>query len=121
MNDAPTTEQLNRLPVWAQKHIEDLARRAMIAERTLREYRDDQTPSEFYVEESFELGKMKKKFIQTHKMTVERNGLKLDVLLREDEKGIDLSWSDDTRLVREIAMVPISFNSVRLLKKDHMR
>lgn len=125
MNEQPTPEMLAKLPKWAQKYIEDLDRRVVISERTLKEYRDDQTPSEFFVEDWNSMGnpgtKLVKKFIQTHKVSVERNGIRLDVLLRQDEKGIDLSWSDDSRLVREVAMVPLAFNSVRLLKKDHMR
>jgi hypothetical protein len=119
MNEQPTPEMLAKLPKWAQKHIEDLDRRVVISERTLKEYRDVQTPSEFFVEDW--TGKTTRNYIQTHKVAVERNGIRLDVLLRLDEKGIDLSWSDDSRLVREIAMVPIAFNSVRLLRKEHMR
>ena len=35
---------INKLPKWAQRHIQDLERRLDIAKKRLDEYLDDQTP-----------------------------------------------------------------------------
>ena len=120
--EKPTPEQIAKLPKWAQEHIENLDRRAVIAERTLKEYYDNQTPSEFFIEDyDSSASKMVKKYIQTHKIAVERNGVHVEVILRLDEKGIDISYWSDDRIVREIALVPKGFNSITLIAKEHMR
>ena len=120
-----TPEQIAKLPKWAQERMADLERRTRVAETALKEFNDAQTPSEFYVEEYVSTGegsdKHVQRFIQTYKMAVERDGVKLTVLLRQDEKGIELQWNSTSRLMSEVAMVPLSFNKVKVLAKDFMR
>ena len=105
--------------------MEDLERRTRVAEERLKEYLDAQTLSEFYVEEYVSTGegsdKHVNRYIQTYKMAVERDGVKLTVLLRQDEKGIELQWNSTSRLMNEVAMVPLSFNKVKVVSKDFMR
>ena len=43
----PTQEQIEKLPRWAREYIRGLERRTVIAERTLLEFCDNQTPSRF--------------------------------------------------------------------------
>ena len=121
----PTPEQISKLPKWAQEYVRDLERRSTIAERTLKEYTDAQTPSEFYIDDLLCIGpggpQSGRQYVQTHKISVERDGVKLDVLLRMDTPGIDLSWCSSTRLMEEVAMIPLSFNKVKLVPKDKMR
>lgn len=123
-DDKPTPEKLAKLPKWAQEHIADLARRTANAERALNEYKDSQTPCEFYTEDMLCVGggtEYVKRYIQAHKVCVERDGVKLTILLRQDEKGLDLQWQSTERLMNEIAMVPVSFNKVKLVSKECMR
>lgn len=125
MSPIPTPEQIAKLPKWAQERLADLECRTRMAEDTLKEYIDDQTPSEFYIEDYVSVGEGSnthvKKFIQTYKMAVEHNGVKLTILLRQDEKGIELQWNDTNRLINEIALVPLSFNKVKVVAKEFMR
>ena len=114
-----TTEQKSKLPKWAQEHIEDLDQRAVIAERTLKEIRNNQTPSEFFVE-GWD-GKLERHYVKTHKISVEREGVHVDILLRLDNPGVDVSFWSTNRLCREIAMVPTGFNQVRIMTKEQMR
>lgn len=121
----PTPEQIAKLPKWAQEHIANLDRRMVLAERTLNEYKDAQTPSEFFFDDLLCIGggspKHIRKYIQTHKITVVRDGVRVDVLLRLDEKGIEIGWSDEDRGCREIAMIPTSFQKIKLVQKEHIR
>jgi len=121
----PTPEQIAKLPKWAQERMADLERRARVAETALREYFDAQTPSEFYVEEYVGVGegsdKRAQRYIQTYRMAVERDGVKLTILLHQDVKGIELQWNSTNRLMNDVAMVPLSFNKVKILAKEFMR
>lgn len=124
-DDKPTAEKLAKLPKWAQERMADLERRTRVAEAALKDNLDNQTPSEFYVEEYLSTGegsdKHVKRFIQTYKMAVEHDGVKLTILLRQDEKGLDLQWQSTDRLMNEVAMVPTSFNKVKIVAKEFMR
>ena len=121
----PTPEQIEKLPKWAQEHIKDLDRRMVIAERTLNEYKDTQTPSAFFVDDLVCIGggspKFMRKYIQTNKISVVRDGVRVDILLRQDEKGIEIAWSDEDRGCRELAMVPTSFQKIKVVKKEDIR
>ncbi len=121
----PTPEQIARLPKWAQEYIEDLDRRTVIAERALKNYTDNQTPSKFYFDDFLCIGEgtpqLSRKYVQTRKITVEHEGIIVDVLLRVDEAGIDISWHSSERLMKEVAMIPISFQQVKLVSRDKMR
>ena len=125
MSTLPTPEQIAKLPKWAKERLEDLERLTRVAEAALKEFNDAQTPSEFYVEERLSLGEgsdtYAKRYIQTYKMSVEHDGVKLDVLLRQDERGIELQWHSTDRLMQEVAMVPLSFNKVKVLAKEFLR
>jgi len=123
--ETPTPEQIAKLPKWAQEHIDDLDRRRANAERTLTEFKDNQTPSEFFTEEYVCTGptgnQFVKRYIQSHKVCVERDGVKLTILLRQDEAGLDLQWQSTDRLMNEVALVPTAFNKVKIVSKEKMR
>lgn len=122
MNDHLSPKQLTKLPKWLQEYIEDLKRDAFLAKRTLKEYRDTQTPSSFYIwDVDPDTHEMVKHFIQTNKMTIDRNGLRVEIILREDA-GIDVAWSDESnRLTKECALIPMGLNSIRIKTKNDMR
>ncbi len=123
--NTPTPEQIAKLPKWAQEHIADTERRQRNAERTLTEFQNNQTPSEFYTEEYVCCGEngnqFVKRYIQAHKVCVERDGVKLTILIRQDEAGLDLQWQSTDRLMNEVALVPTSFNKVKIVSKEKMR
>ena len=91
----------------------------------MKEYLDAQTPSEFYVEEYVSTGegsdKHVQRYIQTYKMAVEHGSVKLTILLRQDEKGIELQWNSTNRLMNEVALVALSFNKVKIVARESMR
>jgi hypothetical protein len=123
--NTPTPEQIAKLPKWAQEYTHDLERRVETSERVLKDYKDSQTPSEFYYDDYHCVGQGSpqfiRRFIQTNQMTVTRDGVQLTILLRQDDPGIQLSFCSVNRLVSQVAMVPTSFNQIRILSKDKLR
>ena len=120
--NALTPEQFNKLPKWAQAHILDLDRRAATAERTLREFYDKQTPSNIFTQTwDSEQHKMLRYYLQSHKVSIERDGLKVDILIRQDDPGVDIAVSDESRLCNQVCFAPTGNNQVRILLKKDMR
>ena len=121
----PSPEKISKLPAWAQEHIQDLERRRETATKTLEEYTNSQTPSEFYYDEMVCLGegspKYLRRYVQTYKMTIEREGVQVDVLLRQDEPGIELSFSHTNHAISQVAIVASSFNKLRIIPNDKLR
>lgn len=111
-----------KLPKWAQDYMKDLERQAFVAQRTLREYQDQQTQSEFFVEDyDSDQAKMTRKYIQTSKVSIQRGALKVDVYCRLHENSIDIAYYDEGRISREVALVPQGLNSVKIILKQDMR
>lgn len=123
--NAPTPEQIAKLPKWAQEHVEDLERRTRNAEKALRDNLDTQTVSPFRVEDYVCIGdgggKHITRYVQTHKMTVVHDGVHVDILLRLDDPGIEVSWSGEGRMIKEIACIPTSFQKIKLVSREKMR
>lgn len=120
-------EKIAKLPVWAQKHIKDLERKQEAALRTLNKHVDQETPSPFYYEEhpctGEGLGPVTKRFyIQAHTIQCEFDGIELRISAHHynNQVGVRLSWNSLLRYVGEVAMVPESFNTVRLVAKEDM-
>ena len=120
-----TPEQIAKLPKWAQIHIANLDRRVVLSERALKEYQDGQTPSPFFYEDFLCVGggppKHTTTYIQTHKVSVIHEGVRADIMLRLDEPCIQIGWGDEHRGCREVAMIPTSFQQIKLLQKNRMR
>ena len=120
-------ERIAKLPKWAREYIEKLERERDIAVRDLRQSLDTQTPSPFFVEDRVSGGKVgtwdyKCRYVQTHKITVEYKGIHLEVYAKLDENGIDLQWgSPDEGPHHDIALIPASHQSARLVSKENMR
>lgn len=117
---------IKKLPKWAQEHIKNISRERDVAIRALNEFVDNQTPSSIFYDEWVCTGEevgpsTKKKYIQYYKMSFEHAGVFLDVNLHSDD-CIDLKWSVSGELnCREVAMIPTSFQNVRLVSKENMR
>jgi hypothetical protein len=117
---------IKKLPKWAQKEFEKLERERFVAVRALREYTDNQTPSAFFIDEYESTGDSEgarpasyTRYIQTHRITVLHEGVRLSVYLRD--RFIDLQWEDSRRTMTEIACVPESYQKMRLVSKENMR
>ena len=123
--NAPPPEQIAKLPKWAQEHIADLQRRTAEAERAFREYTDSQTPSRIFYDDYVCIGggspEHSKKYIQSDRPTIMAHGVRLDVLVRDEEKGIEIQWDDEKRHYHEIAFLPQSFQKAKLVTKENIR
>lgn len=118
---------IDRLPKWAQDHIQTITRERDTAVRALNEYVDGQTESGFYYDDFLSLGERrtealyggpssKRIYVQTRAITVVHAGVELDVVARNDGSGpeISIQWGSEHRGVGEIAFIPHSFQCARL-------
>ena len=114
---------ITKLPKWAQEHIHNTQRQRDIAVRALDEYTDNQTPSPVSVQEMecVEHGSPKfyTRYVQTNKITINHSGVELRVLLRNGH--IDLSYGGGGLSTDEVALIPASFQQIRLVSKENMR
>lgn len=116
----------SKLPRWAQKYIENIERERFVAVRALREYTNNQTESKFFIDEYECTGddgtsgpSSYRRYIQTYKISVAHNGVRLDVMIRDDH--IDLQWGDDKRNSGQVAFIPRSYQAADLYSKEFMR
>ena len=108
---------ITNLPKWAQKHIEDIQRQRDVAVQELNYYVDNQTPSQVWYDdyECTEPGPpvMRRKYIQTNRITIGHVGVELDVLCRENH--IDIGWGiENTIGLSDVIFQPSSFQRARL-------
>ena len=122
--EKPTPEQIAKLPKWAQEHIENLDRRAVIAERNLIEWKDTQTPSEFVISEYTFIngkGEFVDRFIQTNRLMIKSKGVEIEIINRAEAPGVDISWSATNRHISQVACVPTGFCQIQIVAKENMR
>lgn len=120
----PTTEQIGKLPKWAQDYIKDVERERETAVRVLNECHDTQTPSSFYIDRlectGEEVGpSLKRHYIQTYQMSVEHAGVSLRVMAKD--KSIQLQWATLNHSSNEIGFIATSFQMAELKSKENMR
>lgn len=121
MSTKLTDEQMGKLPKWARDYFVDVARERDTALRALNNYVDTQTPSAFYIDELECTGEdrgptSKRRHIQTHKITVQHNGVRLDVSINcHHPDAISLQWgSERGSCERHVAFIPTSFMAAEL-------
>jgi hypothetical protein len=127
--NAPTPEQIQKLPKWAQDYIQNLAREREMSVRALNEFCDNDTPSPFYFEGMVCNGETqgpssKRRYIQANSITVVWRGIELQVDAHDygnRGSGIGLRWSTADRAMREAAFVPESYQSARIVAREDMR
>jgi hypothetical protein len=116
-------EKIAKLPKWAQEYIQDAERTRAIAERELKEYGDNQTPSAFSIQE-YVNGKYVTRYVQTHRMQVEAHGVRLNISVEFDrDKKIGLSWGPAGQIagMDHVGFFPTSFQQAELRSKENMR
>lgn len=112
-----TNEQIQKLPKFAQAYIQDLIRERETAVQALNDWTDTQTPQPFFVEEMLCIGEqrgpsLKRRYIEGHRVAVVHQGVRLSIMLRDT--AIELQWEDENRGMKEVAMIPQSYQQVRL-------
>ena len=120
-------EKIQKLPKWAQEYIKDLERSVKSVKDDLEKFADDQTESNFYIQELEQLtdqdGKTEnvwvRRYIQGHRMNVDFGGVRLSILLRADGSGgvedsIELSWSAHDRIAAPANFQPMAFQQARI-------
>lgn len=117
------SEDVTRLPKWAQKKIRKLEQEREAAVRALNETLDKQTPSAFSYFDYLSTWETKSPsqklfYVQTHKMTVNHAGVELNILLRDTQ--IDISWGTDDSRTRAIAFIPTSYQAAKLVTKENI-
>jgi len=119
MSTSPTPEQIRKLPKWARPYMLDLIRHREEAVKALTQFTDSSTPSKMNVEDLVCDGASKTRgpstrrhYVQGRGITITHNGMRLDVLCRDE--AIDLSWS---RIggAGDVPMIPRSHNQVWLV------
>lgn len=115
---------VSKLPKWAQDYIEALKRERENTVRALNEFIDEQTPSSIFFDEYVGTGEsshpIKRRYLQSYKVTVEHQGVRL--IVRCDECSINLCWQVTGRNdLEEIALIPMSFQQGKLITQDKMR
>jgi len=115
---------VEKLPKWAQTYIRDIERQRETAIDALNEHLDAQTESPFYIDELVCTGEdnspcTKRRYVQTYKISVEHQGVNLDVLLRDD--CITISWSNGKYSLSDVAFIPATYQQARLVSKENMR
>lgn len=121
-----TPANISKLPKWAQDHIANIARQRDVAVRELSEYVDNQTPAKFFTESLVCLSdgspEFVKRYIQADTITVEFMGVRLRVDAHDHNKmhgkGIRIKWEPVARKCGDVAMIPYSSCSVRLISME---
>ena len=115
--------KIEKLPKWAQEYIRNIEREREVAVNALNEYVDNQTPSPFFIDEMECTGErkgptIKRRYVQTHKIEIEHQEVSLRIILRDE--SIDLQWSGE-KMLGDVAFIPSSYQSARLVSKGNMR
>lgn len=81
---------LNKLPKWAQAHIEKIERERDAAVAQLREFTDEQTPADMWVEDSAHTGEnpgptRRKRYINGRFLEIDHAGVRIKITLALDE------------------------------------
>lgn len=121
----PSKEKLEKLPVWAREYIRDLEIKAEHSKMALDSYLDDQSPSKFFTEEMIcdtQPPRFIRRNIKTHSLWVEYEGVKLNILIRgTPREGIELSWGANKTLTEEVPLIPLSYQKIKLIRKENVR
>jgi hypothetical protein len=77
--------EITKLPKWAQEHIQTIERQRDFAIKTLDDFINTQTPSDFFVDEFSQKGTIKH-YIQTRKITVKLDNGK-EIYINKEQDG----------------------------------
>lgn len=107
-----SSEQFLKLPKWTQEYIRNLEREKANAERTLREFTDNQTPSDYYFSEFGKDG-MKHRYLQCYSVSVKMTERHAINIHKRSDGTLDVSAEWGGLLIH-----PSASNSIKLTVKD---
>lgn len=124
-----TKNEISKLPKWAQGHFADITRQRDAAVQALKQFEDEQTPSDIFFEDMICDGENigptpRKRFIQSHDVNIVAHGVHLRVSTQyglTNDESIILQWDTGRGLTGEVAFIPVSYQCARLITKDKMR
>lgn len=116
MADTPTQAQIEKLPQWAQKHIENLERERDAAIRALKDFTNENTPSGVYIAdhpclgEDMETGEKKsgctpvRRYIQAKRVMFKlpRTEEEMEVFVNEQEFRVEIRCSRGYPLIEPV-------------------
>ena len=81
---------IEKLPKWAQEHIDTLERQRDAAVGQLRKFTDEQTPARIWIEDSACTGEergptTRKRYVDGHFLEIEHAGVHVSITLAEGE------------------------------------
>lgn len=123
MEQEITGKMIIKLPKWAQAHIKKIERERDVAIRALNDVLDSQEPSPIFYDDLVSTGEntgptSKRFYVQSHKITVEHNGVSLSIYAG---RNIDLRWeSAGGKFNNFVAFVPNSHQAASLVAKENM-
>lgn len=122
----PTSEQIAKLPKWAQEHIRDIERERDIAVSVKNKMVDEQTPSPIYVND-WTTNPITKRYVQCQckNLVIEHAGVRAEILLAEPDDGqrlhgIEISYSTLKHVIGNVALVPRGNGIIQLVHKDNL-
>lgn len=115
--------RVEKLPAWARTLIADLSRQRDVAVRKLTEAVDTDTPSPVYVDDFVYLTSGSptrvRRYIQTRSVTIDHQGVILQVYAGSDRDGIRLMWGAD--MAADVAFVPRASGYAELIHARYLR
>lgn len=120
----PTPEQLERLPKWAQSHIESLERERRSAVAVLGRFQDSDEPTMIsYKQGHYSDGEYQffTRHLDTHQVQFVCNGASLVVTLFDDARGIGLSWGPEGgHGLGDMCFTPTAYQQARITNLAYM-
>ena len=109
---------IKKLPKWAQKYIENIARERADAIRKLNEFVDCQTKDKFYTSDYVCTGETqgpseKIRHIQGDVIRCSHDGIDLSVYAHKRGK-IEIQYSASGSIIGGIALTPLSYQRIEL-------
>ena len=126
---APSEEQVAKLPKWAQEAFKCLERERFCAVRELKEWTNSQTVSPISIQEYVCTGDQHgpeffTRYVHSERIKIEWKGCRLEINLTDNgpqfEDAIDLKWSPLNPFTRALALVPYSFQAMRLMVPENL-
>ena len=124
-----TPEQFSKLPKWAQDEFSSLKLQRDTAVWHLKEFCDESTPSNIWVDELVSDGESRgptnrRRYIQGRWIWINFGGVYLQILLRAPGSGngqrpvIDMQWSCGEHISGDVIFQPRSFQAAYLFSPD---
>lgn len=118
--------RIEKLPAWARNLIVKTSRERDTAIKTLNFFEDSQKKSNIYFERldftGQEAGPTNKRcYVQSEKIEIEAFGVHVEVSVDQKSNCINIQYDQPDRSLREVALIPESFQRFRIVAPKNMR